>query len=218
MKKYNAHSGWFLESRRHSLASMGIKTGRKSADVGLGVSKIDYALKNKEWHSFSELLQKADRRELEIMSEKIEKEKRLSDTAIAEGFEPEIEKNKHLQKIKCEMCGLTGTSKQLYHGKCPKCGSKSVWETKGKVNYAKKPDVNSMNRAKLEKMLVSYIGTDSPLISDMSDKQLRAKVKSYLDDDDLYEPLKRKQRYNEIRTGKFTKADRRDLKQMREEW
>jgi hypothetical protein len=29
MKKYNANSGWFNESRRHSLARKGVKTGRK---------------------------------------------------------------------------------------------------------------------------------------------------------------------------------------------
>jgi hypothetical protein len=46
MKKYNANSGWFNESKRHSLASMGVKTGRKSSGMGLGLSKIDY---KKEW-------------------------------------------------------------------------------------------------------------------------------------------------------------------------
>jgi hypothetical protein len=44
MKKYNANSGWFSESRRHSLASKGIKTGRKTAQLGVGLGKmVDYA-------------------------------------------------------------------------------------------------------------------------------------------------------------------------------
>jgi hypothetical protein len=39
MKRYNANSGWFSESRRHSLASKGVKTGRK-VDYGI-VSKYN---------------------------------------------------------------------------------------------------------------------------------------------------------------------------------
>ena len=50
-----------------------------------------------------------------------------------------------------------------------------------------KPDVNKMDRTKLEKVLISYIGNYSPLIDDLSDSELRSKVDSYLEDDDLYE-------------------------------
>jgi coenzyme F420-reducing hydrogenase delta subunit len=43
MKKYNANSGWFRESARHSLARRGIRTGRRLTDTGLGLSRINYA-------------------------------------------------------------------------------------------------------------------------------------------------------------------------------
>jgi hypothetical protein len=46
MKKYNANSGWFKESARHSLARRGIRTGRRLTDTGLGLSKINYAKSN----------------------------------------------------------------------------------------------------------------------------------------------------------------------------
>jgi hypothetical protein len=50
MKKYNANSGWFNESKRHSLARLGVKTGRK----------VDYSI-------FSDLRNKKRARETESL-------------------------------------------------------------------------------------------------------------------------------------------------------
>ena len=50
----------------------------------------------------------------------------------------------------------------------------------------KKPDVNKMDRTQLEKMLISYIGDDSPLIDDIDDAELRERVAGFINDDDLY--------------------------------
>ena len=48
-----------------------------------------------------------------------------------------------------------------------------------------KPNVKLMNRTKLEKMLMFYIG-DTVLIEDMTDEELRRKVDWYLGDYGLY--------------------------------
>ena len=43
MKKYKGKPGWFKESQRHSLASKGIKTGRKSRNTSSLFLNADYA-------------------------------------------------------------------------------------------------------------------------------------------------------------------------------
>jgi predicted Zn-ribbon and HTH transcriptional regulator len=37
-------------------------------------------------------------------------------------------KVKVTQLLKCNMCGWVGTADRLYKERCPKCGSKAVWE------------------------------------------------------------------------------------------
>jgi hypothetical protein len=54
VSRYKKSGGWFSESSRHSLSARGVKTGRKTAQLGVGLGKmVDYAKQGEGYGGWS---------------------------------------------------------------------------------------------------------------------------------------------------------------------
>jgi len=57
-------------------------------------------------------------------------------------------------RVRCDLCGWRGTEKQLYKQKCPKCGSKSIWEiTRRRIKIKGVPFLSLTERRRLKKVV-----------------------------------------------------------------
>jgi hypothetical protein len=116
---------------------------------------------------------------------------------------------KFMKDKKIDNAKIKGWKKSMYHGNPD---TKLAWDSvdKDSIEIRHVPSSNIPYKIVLNDIKeIDSVGT--------FEKAKKRAVRLMKEGTDI-RIFKKNQKYNEIRTGAFTKADRRDLKQMREEW